>query len=258
VPFIRVTRDKRGYETTFVVHTYRSAKGAPETRVLYLFRSPAGISFGRRPLDDEARVALEHTHPDLSFDWQAISQEALAVRSLPARPQREVRGARVPSARASGAPAVVVEDQTLVGRVLGAAEATRLRGRYRELIERIQRRARTPEERDQLLERARRLNPDDWGDEMSVRAGVSTVEAEWDAIGSALPQRRRGRRGGRRRGLEPPPEVSPPSGIMAEDGDLDERAEDPEVARSHRPAADSGDDDRVGGSGAGHDFPSDD
>jgi len=31
---------------------------------------------GRRPLDDEARVALEHTHPDLSFDWQVLGRDA--------------------------------------------------------------------------------------------------------------------------------------------------------------------------------------
>ena len=58
MPFIRYTRDKRGYETTFVMHAYRPGNGGRGTRVLYLFRSPAHIRIGRQPLDEEAREAL--------------------------------------------------------------------------------------------------------------------------------------------------------------------------------------------------------
>ncbi len=68
MPFIRYTRDKRGYEVTFVMHAYRSPQGTGRTRVLYLFRSPAHLQGGRQALDDEARDGLEHTHPDLTFD----------------------------------------------------------------------------------------------------------------------------------------------------------------------------------------------
>jgi hypothetical protein len=246
VPFIRYTRDKRGYETTYVVHGQRAGQGSGRTRVLYLFRSPANVTIGRKPLDDEARVALEHTHPDLSFDWQSLSREVVAPRPDPApRPWKGAKPAPPPpSAPAPVAPPPAPDDHSLLGRVLGVKEAARLRGRYSELLQRVARRARSPEERDRLTERARRLNPDDWGDESAVRAGVSTVEAEWDAVATALPQRRRGRRGGRRR--EPGANAPGPSGIMAMDGDVDDREQDAQVDRLDRDSGDSGDDDSVG------------
>ena len=90
MPFIRYTRDKRGYETTYVMHAYRTAQGNGRTRVLYLFRSPALQRIGRQPLDDEARDGLEHTHPDLSFDWQALGREATSSMEA-VREQRSVR-----------------------------------------------------------------------------------------------------------------------------------------------------------------------
>ena len=40
------------------------------------------------------------------------------------------------------------------------------------MLQRITRRSRSPEERDQLVERLRRLNPDDWGNEGAVYGGV--------------------------------------------------------------------------------------
>ena len=78
MPFIRYTRDKRGYETTYVMHGYRQGQGSGRTRVLYLFRSPAHIKIGRKVLDEEAREGLAHTHPDLSFDWTSLARETPA------------------------------------------------------------------------------------------------------------------------------------------------------------------------------------
>ena len=81
MPFIRQTRDKRGFEHTFVMHTYHpSASGSPRPRVLYLFRSPASMRVGRTALDAEVIEALEHTHPDLSFDWAALTRDPAAFR----------------------------------------------------------------------------------------------------------------------------------------------------------------------------------
>ena len=90
MPFIRRSRDKRGYETTFVMHAYRPLAGPQRTRVLYLFRTPSHVKFGRRALDDEAREALEHTHPDVSFDWTALDREAASIRTdVPRERDRE-------------------------------------------------------------------------------------------------------------------------------------------------------------------------
>ena len=74
MPFIRQTRDKRGFEHTYV-HAYVPPwrRWRPQRpRLLYLFRSPANLRVGRTPLDAEVMEALEHTHPDLSFDWAAL------------------------------------------------------------------------------------------------------------------------------------------------------------------------------------------
>jgi hypothetical protein len=206
VPFIRHTRDKRGYESTFVMHAYRPTSNEPNrTRVLYLFRTPSHVRIGRQALESEVMEALEHTHPDLSFDWTSLVREPVVVRPEAERPNRPPQrpAPRPAPVAVTPAPVVELEDESLLGRVLGPAAAALLRQRYTDLSQRILRRARTPEERDRLTERLKRLNPDDWSDEGSVRSGAQTVEAGWDAIAVELPSRRRGRRGGRRPGHEP-------------------------------------------------------
>jgi hypothetical protein len=204
------------------MHAYRPGQGAARSRVLYLFRSPPLSQIGRKPLDAEVREALEHTHPDLTFDWVGLLREPMP----PPRPDpRERSGRQRPAARSAGRPSsgpsgspsgskdrrdaapapapaamsVVIEDDTTLGRVVGGAEAARLRARFAELNQRISRRARTPEDRDRLLEAAGRQNPDDWGDEAAIRANLAGVDARWDAITAELPRRRRGRRGGKSR-----------------------------------------------------------
>ena len=201
MPFIRQVRDKRGYETTYVMHAYRPVPGPQRTRVLYLFRSPSHLRFGRRALDEEAREALEHTHPDVSFDWTVLGRESAVLRSEPPRDRdRYSRPTRQAPASPPPRPApVVLDDETPLGRALGGQTAARLRARHADLVQRITRRARTPEDRDRLLEQAQRLNPDEWSDEAAVRAAAPGVEAAWDALVAELPARRRGRRGGRRR-----------------------------------------------------------
>lgn len=197
MPFIRHLRDRRGYETTVVMHGYRTASGAPKSRILYLFRSPSHVKVGREALDEEAREALTHTHPDLTFDWLALGRERDQMRAhqMRERPIPERRPA--PPDRPRQPPRVVLEDHSNLGRALGAEKAALLRSQYSELGQRIARRARTPEERDRLSERAQRLNPDDWpGD--AVASLAARFETDRQAILAELPARRRGRRGGRR------------------------------------------------------------
>jgi hypothetical protein len=257
VPFIRYSRDKRGYESTFVMHAYRPTQGAQQTRVLYMFRSLAHLKIGRKPLDPEVVEALEHTHPDLSFDWTALLREPAREAAREDARARLARGGRQggrqrerssgrqggrqarPTSRAEAAPVEVapepkVDDQSLLGRVLGAKEAARLRGAYTQMMQRVASRARNPEDRDRLTERAARLNPEEWSDEATVTAEAQTVQAAWDAIIAELPSRRRGRRGGRRREA-----AGEASGIMAVDGNEDAQANEHEVDRPDR-AADGG------------------
>jgi hypothetical protein len=161
------------------------------------------------------------------------------------RPRRAGRSEAGRPRRAEPPAPAVIDDESVLGKTLGSREAARLRGRFNDLLQRISRRARTPEDRARLTERLSRLNPDDWADEAAVRAGAASVEQEWDAIAGELPQRRRGRRGGRMRagdsrqatereapdafGEDLPgasdgtePEAASASGIISGEGDPDE------------------------------------
>jgi hypothetical protein len=71
---LRFTRDKRGYENTFVVHTHGSGRrrGKPRSRILYWFRTPPGVRIGRSALDEDAIKLIEQHNPDVEFDWTRI------------------------------------------------------------------------------------------------------------------------------------------------------------------------------------------
>jgi hypothetical protein len=70
VPYLKFSRDKRGYEHFYLVQPSNRGKGRP--RVLYWFRTPPGIKVGRLPFDQDMRRALEAQNPDVVFDWEAI------------------------------------------------------------------------------------------------------------------------------------------------------------------------------------------
>jgi hypothetical protein len=69
VPFLRLTRDRRGFENTFLMHADRP--GDPP-RLLYWYRTAPGIALGRGALDEDAIRTIEEQHPDIDFDWPAI------------------------------------------------------------------------------------------------------------------------------------------------------------------------------------------
>lgn len=71
MPFLRFTRDKRGYETTSLVHAGRR-NGRSRQRILYWFRTPPGVKVGRPALDQDAIRWIEENNPDIEFDWPKI------------------------------------------------------------------------------------------------------------------------------------------------------------------------------------------
>ena len=72
MPSVRFSRDKRGYEYVFLVHT-PTRRGKPgRTRVLYWYRTPPGVRIGRRPFDEEVQRTLERQNPGVEFAWDAI------------------------------------------------------------------------------------------------------------------------------------------------------------------------------------------
>jgi hypothetical protein len=70
VPYLKFSRDKRGYEHFYLVQPSNRGKGRP--RVLYWFRTPPGVKVGRLPFDQDMRRALEAQNPDVVFDWETI------------------------------------------------------------------------------------------------------------------------------------------------------------------------------------------
>jgi len=80
MPYLRFARDRRGYENTYVMHTYRR-RGKACSRVLYWFRTPPDVKVGRAALDEDAIRMIEESNPDIAFDWDQI----LATRPLPER-----------------------------------------------------------------------------------------------------------------------------------------------------------------------------
>lgn len=246
MPYLRYSRDKRGYENTYVLHTFRGKRG-PEPRLLYWFRTPPGARVGRHPLDEEAIRAIEASNPELEFDWEEMLRERPAPRPPETRRGRQ-RAARkkpadaAPSGKAAppdapaapaageveaGAPPdmddtafAATEPAEDVDRVreepwehpvvalMGEEMLARLRTLYSELQAHINAPAVDAGVRDAALARAGALNPDDWDTMEDAVRGIERFEAEADAIRAML----EGQPGGSERGDsqdEPPPGESP-------------------------------------------------
>lgn len=89
MPSLRFTRDKRGYETTSLVHAGRH-NGRSRQRILYWFRTPPGVKVGRPALDEDAIRWIEEHNPDIEFDWPRILQ----AQPPAAPPAEDARGRR--------------------------------------------------------------------------------------------------------------------------------------------------------------------
>lgn len=98
MPFLRFTRDKRGYENTFLMHGFRY-RGKARPRILYWFRTPPNVRVGRAALDEEAIRSIEEHNPELDFNWSRILQGHVDL------PASETHGAGAERDRAAaGAP----------------------------------------------------------------------------------------------------------------------------------------------------------
>ena len=74
MPFVRFSRDKRGYEHVYLFHTPSTPRSAARPQMLYWYRTPPGVRVGRVPFDDDVRKALEAQYPDVHFEWAKIAQ----------------------------------------------------------------------------------------------------------------------------------------------------------------------------------------
>jgi hypothetical protein len=79
---LRFIRDRRGYETTALVHTPRR-KGRGQGRILYWFRTPPGVRVGRAAIDEDAIRQLEQHNPEVQFDWTRILKQPVSTGGRP-------------------------------------------------------------------------------------------------------------------------------------------------------------------------------
>lgn len=76
MPYLKFSRDKRGYENFFLIEPPsggRDQHGAKaRSRLLFWFRTPPHVKVGRMPFSDDVRQMVEAQNPDLKFDWERI------------------------------------------------------------------------------------------------------------------------------------------------------------------------------------------
>jgi hypothetical protein len=212
VPFLRVSRDQRGYETLFLLHAgYAGAR----PRVLYWYRSAPGIRVGRSPLDEDAIRAIEDRYPDLEFDWPSLIEQSTAlppeIERRPERPRRKpARPPAEPSRPAAEVPTADIDDDeptstdaappsearvpprapggsaksTLLDELVGREIAGRLRARYADVVARIH--DANPARRDEWQSRAAALDPDSWSSPEEILHGVEHADERFDELKSEM------------------------------------------------------------------------
>jgi hypothetical protein len=97
VPFLRVIRDKRGYETTYLMHWFRDGN-RQRSRILYAFRTPGGVRVGRDSLDPDVQREIEACHPEIAFEWKAIRDNLQVIEPAVEQRRRRPRPEEAPPA----------------------------------------------------------------------------------------------------------------------------------------------------------------
>lgn len=240
MPFLRIIRDKRGYETTYLMHWYRDGH-RQRSRILYVFRTPGGVRVGRAALEPEVLRSIEAQYPDIEFDWKAVVdssqvvEPAVDIRRPRKRRREDEPGEPVAQATASVAPAVPAAARVESGApapparppmpsvIQGATPEEQiafLTTWYPAARERIPHRSADPARQEALLALAERLNPAAWTDADQIAAGLVQASEALERLSTIFSKRRRRPRRTTRR-------APPPSGLASAQGPV-EPAPDPE------------------------------
>ena len=211
--FVRVTRDQRGYETTFLLH---SARPGERPRVLYWYRTAPGVRVGRPALDEDAIRAIEEVHPEIEFDWPQLLEEAATVSpDVERRPERRRKPARPAEAAMEPGPPEIRAEETIGGadseeptsevqwpsepeptarpaitparsnplleQLVGREIANRLRARYAEVVSRL---AELSDDagHGEWQRRADALDPDRWLSSEAVLHGIQHADRLFDEL----------------------------------------------------------------------------
>jgi hypothetical protein len=221
VPFLRVIRDKRGYETTYLMHLYREGP-RQRSKILYVFRTPGGVRVGRDPLEPDVLRQIESQYPDIQFNWAAVreSQQLIETSAEPRRrrPRRdeEAAAATAPVVVPAAAPAAPTTPPPARPAIPSAIEGETPDERIAFLLhwhpiirERIPHRTSDPARQEALNALTDRLNPANWTDADEITAGLQQAAEALERLSHVFAKRRRR---GRRRPKEPRPADSAPSG----------------------------------------------
>lgn len=89
MPFVRYARDRRGYETLYVMHAFENGgEGRARPRVLYACRSVPYARVGRAPLDESVQRRIQTAYPNIEFDWPRLLKDAAASAPRPEKPDK--------------------------------------------------------------------------------------------------------------------------------------------------------------------------
>ena len=202
MPVLRVIRDKRGYETTYLMHWYREGS-RQRSRILYVFRSPGGVRVGRNPLEPDVQRLLESQHPEIDFDWKAVldSQQVVEPVSDQRRPRRREappapRAAVEPPRRVEPAPAAQQQPQrpAVPAAIEGATpdeQVAFLTIWYPRLRERVPKRTGDPARQEALLALCERLNTSNWTDADQITTGLQQAAEALERLSHVFARRRR-------------------------------------------------------------------
>jgi hypothetical protein len=214
-----VIRDKRGYETTYLMHLYREGQ-RQRSKILYVFRTPGGVRVGRDPLEPEVLRQIEAQYPDIAFNWQVVreTQQFIETAAEPRRrrPKREDEAVpAAPIAAAVAAPAAPVPTPPPAPRIVipatieGATPDERIAflAQWHPVIrEQIPRRTSDPARQEALNALADRLNPANWTDADQITAGLQQAAEALERLSRVFAKRRRR---ARRRPRETGPATTP-------------------------------------------------
>ncbi len=227
MPFLRLIRDKRGYETTYLMDWYREGS-RQRSRILYVFRTPGGVRVGREPLEPDILRLLESRYPDIAFDWKSVLANRQIVESAPeprrknrrvpdgetAAPAPEAGGGETPSARPAQPQQLSVPRVPIPSGLQGTTPEEQiafLNHWYPLIKERVQVRTTEAGRLEALLALAERLNTAAWTDADDIAAGLVRAGEALERLSRVFSRRRRRSRRPARPGTPPASEPPPAS-----------------------------------------------
>jgi hypothetical protein len=205
LPFLRVLRDKRGYETTYLMHWFREGS-RQRSRILYVHRTPPGVRVGRDALDPTTVRELEAQYPEIDWDWNALveNQQIVETSVEPRRPKKKRRPEDETSSQAASE-----ERQAAARPEAGAIQAARppipaaiegetpdeqiafLARWHEEIRARIPHRTSDQVRLEALFALADRLNPTAWTDADQITTGLQQAAEALERLSTIFSKRRR-------------------------------------------------------------------